>query len=378
MAYTLKKEALEDILIRRGLRQSQLAEKLNVSREAVSKWIRGESLPTPDKLLRIGMVLEASFEDLVETRQDPMPPVVYFRKKGSRKTKDSDLALATRRGTLLKRLAPLLPGQALTHPPTLKDPSTEYAYVQTVADTVRTGLGLGNGRNLRYEDLIDCFAQLNAILIPVMWGAQEEHGNALNVYLPDSGTTWVYLNLDSNLVHFNFWLAHELGHSLAPELRGDKGEAFAEAFAQALLFPREDAVALRRKLVAAPIVGQRINLVKKEALAREISPLTIRLALHAYETAEGLEATDLGTYPAFMGSAQNVGKGFPTVAEKLFAGAKPTPREYIDTCEKHFRTPFFNALAAYCEKHGVAAQFIHEVLGLPLADAKALSGELRP
>lgn len=378
MAYTLKKESLEDLLIRRGLKQSQLAEKLNVSREAVSKWIRGESLPTPDKLLRIGMVLEASFDDLVETRQDPMPPVVYFRKKGSRKTKDSDFALATRRGTLLRRLAPLLPCQALTHPPTLKDPSTEYAYVQTVADTVRTGLGLGNGRHLRYEDLIGRFAQLNAVLIPVMWGAQEEHGNALNVYLPDSGTTWVYLNLDSNLVHFNFWLAHELGHSLAPELRGEKGEVFAEKFAQALLFSREDAASLRQALTSEPSVGHRINRIKREAVERVISPLTIRLALHAYETAEGLQLTNLGELPAFMGSAHNVGKEFQTVAETLFDDRKPTPRQYVKVCEQHFQTPFFKALAAYCEKHGAASQFVHEVLGLPLADAKALSGELRP
>jgi hypothetical protein len=46
----------------------------------------------------------------------------------------------------------------------------------------------------------------HAVLVPVLWGAREHHGNALNIYLPDSQTTWVFVNLDSNIVDFKFWM----------------------------------------------------------------------------------------------------------------------------------------------------------------------------
>ena len=56
----LNRSALQDALIKAGLNQSGLAEKLKVSREAVSKWLAGESFPQPDKLLRMGMLLGLS------------------------------------------------------------------------------------------------------------------------------------------------------------------------------------------------------------------------------------------------------------------------------------------------------------------------------
>lgn len=57
-------------------------------------------------------------------------------------------------------------------------------------------------------------------------------------FLPESDTTWVYLNLDTNVHDLKFWMAHELGHCLSPSLTGTEvAEDFADAFAGALLFP---------------------------------------------------------------------------------------------------------------------------------------------
>ena len=67
------------------------------------------------------------------------------------------------------------------------------------------------------------------MLIPVLWGARDRHENALHIYLPGSATTWVYLNLDSEVHDFKLWMAHELAHVLAPGLRGDLGEDFADS-----------------------------------------------------------------------------------------------------------------------------------------------------
>jgi transcriptional regulator with XRE-family HTH domain len=95
---------VQDSLIKAGLNQSRLAERLNVSREAVSKWLASESFPSPDKLLRMAMILGLSFEQLVARASSPATPVVFFRKKANRKTRDEHLENARETGELLKRL----------------------------------------------------------------------------------------------------------------------------------------------------------------------------------------------------------------------------------------------------------------------------------
>ena len=81
MDKSLNLPTLRDALIKAGLNQSDLATKLKVSREAVSKWFAGESLPKPDKLLRMGMLLRLSFAELVSLPPATAVPVVSFRKK---------------------------------------------------------------------------------------------------------------------------------------------------------------------------------------------------------------------------------------------------------------------------------------------------------
>ena len=48
-----------------GLSQEELAEKLNVSRQAISKWERGESLPDTDNLITISKLYDVSLDELV-------------------------------------------------------------------------------------------------------------------------------------------------------------------------------------------------------------------------------------------------------------------------------------------------------------------------
>ena len=55
--YELRKKA--------GLSQEELAEKLNVSRQAVSKWECGESLPDTEKLIAISKFYSVSLDELV-------------------------------------------------------------------------------------------------------------------------------------------------------------------------------------------------------------------------------------------------------------------------------------------------------------------------
>jgi len=62
---------------------------------------------------------------------------------------------------------------------------------------------------------------------------------ALHIYLPDSQTTIVYLNLDTKLFDFKFWMLHELGHVKTRGLLDPAAtEAFADSFAYAPLVPK--------------------------------------------------------------------------------------------------------------------------------------------
>ena len=368
--------AIEEALPRAGLSQAMLSKELDVSREAVSKWFKGTSIPKPDKLLRFGMLLGLSFDQLVVEEPASAVPVVRYRKKAGRKTKDVHYELARDEAELLKRLVPLLPDPPLSVPSVLSEPRVDYAYIQKVAVDIRKRMEIADNGVIKYQDLIGEFARLHAVIVPVMWGEAKNHGNALNIHLPDSQITWVFLNLDSNCVDFKFWMAHELGHSLAPKLEGNVGEDFADAFAQALLFPKECVVELRPKLRKCGTVRSRIDLLKQTAKDWLISPLTIRRALEGFEEALDLECIDIGEERPFMAAMTQFAKKHPLVSEQLFGVEMPSPRTYISVCEETFQTQFFAALKTSCLDNEGAANYIHRVLDLPLADARALEEEL--
>ena len=56
--YTLRRKS--------GLSQEQLAEQLNVSRQAISKWEAGQSIPESDKLLSISNYFNVSLDYLMK------------------------------------------------------------------------------------------------------------------------------------------------------------------------------------------------------------------------------------------------------------------------------------------------------------------------
>ncbi len=373
----LNRSALSDALIKAGMNQSTLAEKLNVSREAVSKWVRGDSFPQPDKLIRIGLLVGLSFDEMVTSPPPVAVPVVTYRKKANRTTKDIHLDNARENGELLKRLVPYLPDKQLTQPPTLKDPTLEYDYTQAVASELREEMNLSNKAVIDFTDLIDKFNRLHAVIIPVLWGAKEHHGNALNIHLPDSKTTWVFLNLDSNTIDFKFWMAHELGHCLIPSSDGQFGEDFADSFAQALLFPEAKAKQLYATLNNIQGIPQIISRIKDEAKTYLISPYTIRKAVEEYARARQLPEIQLGQLPSFMGGVRNFCKGYKTISQAIYKNSPPEPSEYITSGVSQFGSPFFTAIAEFCKKEKGSEHFIHSVLGVSLADAKALSAELQ-
>ncbi|GKQ42394.1 hypothetical protein RD055328_03170 [Companilactobacillus sp. RD055328] len=58
-------DQLINLRTKRGLSQEQLADKLYVSRQAVSKWEKADSTPDLDKVIQIAKILDVSLDELV-------------------------------------------------------------------------------------------------------------------------------------------------------------------------------------------------------------------------------------------------------------------------------------------------------------------------
>lgn len=67
-------EKLYTLRRKNGLSQEQLAEKLGVSRQAVSKWESGQSIPELDKLQALSPSFQITLDQLLQDPPDPAPP----------------------------------------------------------------------------------------------------------------------------------------------------------------------------------------------------------------------------------------------------------------------------------------------------------------
>ena len=61
---------LEQLRKQSGFTQSQLAEKLGISRQAVSKWERAESSPDTDNLIALSKIYNVSIDEMLDYNVD--------------------------------------------------------------------------------------------------------------------------------------------------------------------------------------------------------------------------------------------------------------------------------------------------------------------
>jgi transcriptional regulator with XRE-family HTH domain len=358
-----------------GLSQAALAKQLDVSREAVSQWLSNRVFPRPNKLLQLAKSLNLSFADLVVT-DEPDAPVVAFRRMKGTKTTEAHIQKAQEMGRYLKSLVPYLPFNTLEVPPVLKAPVNDAAYIQRVASQVRKDLSVSEEEVVDFKHLIHRFSELQAVLVPVMWGSKQRHENAVHIYLPDSGTSWVYLNLDVNVHDFKFWMAHELGHCLSPSLRGLEAEDFADAFAGALLFSEykarhAHAVVARKKSKTAQILSL-IEIAESET----ISPYTIYLQINQF--AENNKVQKFNLEPELHAHISKLNKKYVNLSDALFADRQGIDaRDFIQTCVAQFETPFFSVLSQFLKENQKGVGFVQMVTDLPLLDARGIYDELR-
>ena len=369
-------DKIQQVMAEKGLSQANLSEALSVSRTIVSNWLKGEKFPRPNKLLKLGMTLGLPFDQIVIKEVSPTAPVVSFRKKQNRKTREEHFEGAADMGRLLELLAEFSPFDNLVQPPTLKQPSTDYTYLQRVVTQIRKDIGVGNNDSVNFEQLIHKFSDLEVVIIPVLWGSKENHGKALRIYLPASKTTWIYLNLDSYIHDFLFWMVHELGHVMSPSLQAntDESEDFADQFAQAFLFPETIARKVYKEVQQQTKTSKRVSVILSYAKKHMISPVTVYKALNTYANHRSLKPFNFDG--SLYGATAKFNKKHKTVSESLNGGKGFTAESYIEASEKVFKTPFFKILKKYLSATEKSFGFIQIVLATTLLDAKEIHADL--
>ncbi len=380
MQKVLNTENAAEAMEKKGLTQTAVAENLAVSKEAVSQWLNAKSFPRPNKLLQLGKLLGLTFEQLV-IKQELNAPKVAFRKKASAKTKSHHVDKAQEMGRFLRHLVPYLPFDTFEMPPVLKSPNCDYDYLRKVADKVRNDINVAPTDKIDFKHLIRRFSELQAVVVPVLWGTKQRHENAIHIHLPDSQTTWVYLNLDTNIHDFKFWMAHELGHCMSPELEGDEAEDFADAFAGSLLYPHDLAKKAYNSIKDKPSLPHKINHVIDLADEFTISPYTVLGQANKYAEHAGLPLIELSKR-SFPGAVTNFNKKYSNMSEALLnrtgldEQGRPKVRAYLELVNEGFETPIFELLKAYIKEHNKGPGFVQTVLDMPLLDARSIHTEL--
>ncbi len=374
MQKVIHSQNVKEALAALGWDQKRLAEEVGVSRQAVTHWLQGSDFPRPATMLKLTSLLRLRFEQLVLTEQADQA-VIAFRKKGGMKTRDAHLVRARAIGLLLKPLVNYLPTRQSLRTQ-ISDTSLDYEHLQATVAAVRTRLGIGHAAVLSYEHLIAQFAANDAVIVPAMWGEKSCHENALHILLPAERVTFIYLNLDTYLEDFKFWMAHELAHVYTPDLAGtDEGEDFADAFAGALLFPRE--LAHQAYLSASSKRSARGIIAALHDFARQhmISLFSVFSEVNNYAAAMGIP--ELKVQATEVHAARNSdGVRGSLVSARLFSPVPPDAETYIAASKSMFQSEFFTALQSMLRDRSSGPGYVQQVLNIPLPDAQAIHAEL--
>ncbi len=83
-------ERLQKLRKEKGLSQDQLAEALNVSRQAVSKWERDEAVPEIDKIIKLSEIFSISIDSILKEEPQPVQEVPLSNPGYGREERPSD------------------------------------------------------------------------------------------------------------------------------------------------------------------------------------------------------------------------------------------------------------------------------------------------
>lgn len=361
-----------------GYTFTSLAQAMEVSKESVSKWLNGDAVPRPGKAIKLGRLLQLSYEQMFGARDRSGLPVVAFRLTRNRAPTEEHQDRARELGRMYEQLVPYLPFSRFEAPPRLKAPALDYDYLNDLCSALRREMGLEADVPVSLPTLFKHLSEkLQAVVVPVFWSHRAGGAElAAHIYSPSTKTTWIPFNLDTKLWDARFWIAHELAHAYTFDVLDEEaGELFSDAFAGTLVFPEKLAKAAYEAMRGMRAKSRKLEVLRRFANHMHISPICVAKQIDRYAQARGLEPVQAeypGIYPALHEST----KAEKTVGQEFFGSEEPSVHQLMEVADRVLKTPFFDTLSKYLKANGGDPAFIHALLDCSLSDAKALNSEL--
>jgi Zn-dependent peptidase ImmA (M78 family)/DNA-binding XRE family transcriptional regulator len=230
-------ERLKQARWRRGYSQQTVADRAGVTKQAISKYERGEDTPGSGVLLRLSDALDASPEYFFRTRTVRVEPPVYRRKHPLGRTEEKAIQAEVQdwleRYLEVEDLAGSAPPEASALSRLKSRQIADLNDVEDAAEELRADwqLGLDAIENLT-DVLEDKGALVHAIEAPDAFDAL--------TFLVD-GRPAIIVNKNQPGDRMRFSIAHELAHNVLEIAPGMDDEKAANRFAAAFLVPRETA-----------------------------------------------------------------------------------------------------------------------------------------
>lgn len=361
-----------------GYTFTSLAQAMEVSKESVSKWLNGDAVPRPGKAIKLGRLLQLSYEQMFGARDRSGLPVVAFRLTRNRAPTEEHQDRARELGRMYEQLVPYLPFSRFEAPPRLKAPTLEYDYLNDLCLALRREMGLEADVPVSLPTLFKHLSEkLQAVVVPVFWSHRAGGAElAAHIYSPSTKTTWIPFNLDTKLWDARFWIAHELAHAYTFDVLDEEaGELFSDAFAGTLVFPEKLAKAGYEAMRGVRAKSRKLEVLRRFANQMHISPVCVAKQIDRYAQARGLEPVQ-AEYPGLYPALHETTKAEKTVGQEFFGSEEPSVHQLMEVADRVLKTPFFDTLSKYLKANGGDPAFIHALLDCSLSDAKALNSEL--
>jgi len=289
---------IEQAMQAAGLNQAAIATKCGVSREAVSRWFAGESIPRPSKLALLANALALQVPELFVTSPGPSVGLVGAEDTGITvlETRDALQDLGWR----LRDLSAFVPLDDVFEPPLLRTPSTGEEYLNQVCSALKRNFGLARDKAPTILQLLGLCHSAGVVLAPMPWlGDRPGQGNELHVRIPENGLLWLVFGTKTPFSALRTSLAFALGLVYGRAIQDEVAKhEFARAFARELAPPRPADTVTVEEYFLGDIEPSFSAFV--EACERNFkTPLYTALA--EYQRYAG------GRDPAFIASALNIG-----------------------------------------------------------------------
>ena len=362
---TLNTVAISSKMEKLGMNQASIAEKLSVSREAVSNWLKNETMPRPPALLALSKLLNLPFDEIVSTDKTAIGSFAYRTNRNTKVTSEK-ATTADEMMHALTMMSSFFHFSSAFSVSTLTNPVLDYSYIQQIVTSIRSSMSVSNETHITEKQIFNYYKQFATVFVPVLWGRNGDDG--LHISLTDCPIHFIYLNLQKNNADFKFWILHELAHILTPSIASNIKEEFADEFAGAFLYPDSVAKEFYKTLTENKNTGIVINKIIAEASSWDISPITVFKQLQAYAAQNSLTPLNFNIYPA----CQNYMKTVKLVSDILFNEESPSVDKYIDQTKTYYETQIWDVLTKYLKESHKSAGFVQKLLNISYSDAKGV------